>query len=194
MNAWAPVISEILQEGPWFQDQDEHPSDRPDAEVARAFRASMRRLAAGTCAVTVCDGERIDGLTATSVTSLSMEPPSLLVSVRATSRVMNLLRREKRFTVHILGDDQSHEANAFAGRLGSDARASLVGWDHGPGERQRLSGATCHIDCKAARFIPVFSHMLIVGVVISVDIGENDRPLVYFGGAFHSLTRSDMGQ
>lgn len=194
MNAWTPVISEILQEGPWFQDQDEHPADTPDVEITQAFRTSMRRLAAGTCAITVRNGEQIDGLTATSVTSLSMEPPSLLVSVRAASRIMDLLRREKRFTVHILGDDQSHEANAFAGRLGSESRASLVGWEHESGARQRLTGSTCHIDCKAARFIPVFSHVLIVGVVESVEIGEGDRPLVYFDGAFHSLARSEAGQ
>lgn len=189
MNAWAPVISEILQEGPWFQDQDEHPAATPDAPVVQAFRTSMRRLAAGTCAVTVRNGDQIDGLTATSVTSLSMEPPSLLISVRSASRIMDMLRREKRFTVHILGDGQSHEANAFAGRLGSEARATLVDWHHEPGARQRLSGATCHIDCKAARFIPVFSHVLVVGLVESVEIGESSQPLVYFDGAFHSLSK-----
>lgn len=189
MNAWTPVISEIIQDGPWFRDQGEDPADTPDAEITQAFRTSMRRLAAGTSAITVRNGEQLDGLTATSVTSLSMEPPSLLVSVRAASRIMQLLRREKRFTVHILGENQSHEANAFAGRLGSESRASLVGWDHPAETQQRLAGATCHIDCKVARFIPVFSHVLIVGVVESVEVSGNDRPLVYFDGAFHSLAR-----
>jgi flavin reductase (DIM6/NTAB) family NADH-FMN oxidoreductase RutF len=187
VNAWSPIAGEILEEGPWLRDGDDAEHDVAERSLADAFRTSMRRLAGGTCAISIRHGAEIDGLTATSVTSLSMEPPSLLVSIRSTSRIMDMLRRERRFTVHILGEGQEHEANAFAGRLGPGLRANHVAWEPRGEDSQRLSGATCHVDCKVAKFVPVFSHIVVVGVVEAVDIGDSDRPLVYFDGAFHTL-------
>jgi flavin reductase (DIM6/NTAB) family NADH-FMN oxidoreductase RutF len=185
MNAFAPVIGEILEEGPWLKGDDRLD---PSAALSEPFRVAMRRLAAGTCAVTVRQGDEILGLTATSVTSLSLAPPSLLVSIRAQSFVLKALRREKAFSVHILGEDQTHEANALAGRLGTESRASLVTWHHSGAASPRLAGATCHIDCMVAKFLPVFSHIVVVGVVATIELSANDRPLVYFDGAFHTLS------
>lgn len=187
MNAFSPVIGEILEEGPWLKGDD-----KPEAVNAPSepFRAAMRRLAAGTCAVTIRHDGQILGLTATSVTSLSIEPPSLLVSIRAQSFVLKALRREKKFSVHILSEDQAREANALAGRLGSEQRARLVEWRHSGAEPPRLTGATCHIDCTVAKFLPVFSHVVVVGVVATIELSAHDRPLVYFDGAFHSLQRA----
>lgn len=187
MNAFSPVVGDILEEGPWLKGDD-----RPDLATAlfEPFRAAMRRLAAGTCAVTVRQGDEILGLTATSVTSLSLEPPSILVSIRAQSLVLKALRREQAFSVHILGEGQAHEANAFAGRLGSEPRASLVTWRHSGAAPPRLAGATCHIDCTVAKFMPVFSHIVVVGVVATIELSANDRPLVYFDGAFHALDQA----
>ena len=184
MDVTTLPVGEIIEEGPWLAGD---PVPVPAAGIAEAFRASMRRLAAGVCAVTIHDGAGIVGLTATSVTSLSMEPPSLLVSIRATSSVLQALRREQRFTVHVLAEDQAHQANVFAGRLGPRPRAALVPWSHVHDGAQRLHGATCHIDCRLGRLMPVFSHVVAVGVVAQVELGTADRPLVYFDGAFCSL-------
>ena len=186
MDAWTPEFGEILQEGPWLRDE-EPSSPVPANDLADAFRTSMRRLAAGTSVVTVRHRGEIKGVTATSVTSLSMEPPSILVSIRSTSSIMAALREERRFTVHLLAEDQAHQANVFAGRFGNARRDSLVEWDHDGNDPQRLAGATCHIDCRVARFMPVYSHVIAVGVVQKVDVAPNERPLVYFDGAFHSL-------
>lgn len=184
MNAFSSVIGEILEEGPWLKDDERL---APATALSEPFRSAMRRLAAGTCAVTVRQGEEILGLTATSVTSLSMEPPSILVSIRAQSLVLKALRQEQAFSVHILGESQTHEANAFAGRLGAENRARLVTWRHAGAAPPRLAGATCHIDCTVAKFLPVFSHIVVVGVVATIELSASYRPLVYFDGAFHAL-------
>lgn len=118
MNALAPPIGEILEEGPWLRGDGDASAET--AILAEPFRLAMRRLAAGTCAVTVRQDGELLGLTATSVTSLSMTPPSLLVSIRAQSFVLKALARAKAFTVHILGESQAREANALAGRLGPE--------------------------------------------------------------------------
>ena len=184
MNAFAPPIGEILEEGPWLRGD----AEAETSAMAEPFRSAMRRLAAGTSAVTVRQGDDIMGLTATSVTSLSLEPPSLLVSIRQQSPVLKAIIAARMFTVHLLGEDQSHEANVFAGRAGSAPRASLVDWSHRDDGAPRLKGAVVHIDCSVAKLIPVFSHMLVIGTAAAVELEADRRPLVYFDGAFHSLT------
>jgi len=184
-----PLLGEILDEGPWPMPAEGESA--PDtAAMADAFRSAMRRLAAGVCAVTVRHRGEIYGLTATSVTSLSLSPPSLLTSIRSTSMLLDVLRKEKRFTVHVLGEDQVHEANALAGRLDQGSRRSrseLVEWEESGTVNQRLMGATCHIDCTVKKLMPIFSHIVTVGVVERVDFGETDRPLIYFDGTFHRI-------
>lgn len=186
MNAAFSIVSEILEEALGL-DGSENQADAQKYVYADAFRSSMRRLAAGTCAVTVNNDGEIFGLTATSVTSLSMDPPSLLVSIRSSSRILDVLRRKKQFTVHVLGEEQSHQANAFSGRFGSGSRADLVEWIEQEGLPPRLAGATCHIDCRVGRFMPVYSHIVVVGVVERVDVNDHSLPLLYFDGAFHAL-------
>jgi flavin reductase (DIM6/NTAB) family NADH-FMN oxidoreductase RutF len=187
MKATTLPVGEIIEEGPWLAGD---PVPAPAAVIVEAFRTSMRRLAAGVCVVTIRHGDEIVGLTATSVTSLSMEPPSLLVSIRATSSVLHVLRKEKRFTVHVLAEDQAYQANVFAGRMGPGPRAAQVPWSNAHDGTQRLSDATCHIDCRVGRLIPIFSHTVAVGVVEHVEFGPTDRPLVYFDGAFCPLARA----
>lgn len=183
MNAFTPPIGEILEEGPWLRGD----GDEEGTAMAEPFRSAMRRLAAGTSAVTVRLGDEILGLTATSVTSLSLAPPSLLVSIRQQSPVLKAIITTKRFTVHLLSEDQAHAANVFAGRCGSAPRASLVDWSHTGDDPQRLGGAIGHIDCTVAKLIPAFSHMLVIGVATAVDLTQHRPPLVYFDGAFYGL-------
>ncbi|WP_307270905.1 flavin reductase family protein [Labrys wisconsinensis] len=188
MDGFAGPPGEILDEDPWLAaaDAGRREEAEPD-DLADAFRLGMRRLAGGVCAVTVGRGPDIVGLTATSVTSLSMAPPSLLVSIRQGARMLEALREARRFTVHLLGEHQLHAAEAFAGRLGPAPRSTLVDWAPAPGGAPRLAGALCHVDCRAARLIPLFSHVVVVGVVTTVTAGDGDRPLVYHGGGFHGL-------
>lgn len=183
MNAFTPPIGEILEEGPWLRGD----GDEEGAAMAEPFRSAMRRLAAGTSAVTVRQDDEILGLTATSVTSLSLEPPSLLVSIRQQSPVLKAIIAARTFTVHLLGEDQTHAANVFAGRCGPAPRASLVDWSHAGDDPQRLAGAIGHIDCSVAKLVPVFSHMLVIGTATAVDLTAHLPPLVYFDGAFHGL-------
>lgn len=176
-------FSEILEEGTWACAGCAQQPASDLAELAESFKESMRRLAAGICAVTVERGGEHFGFTATSVTSLSMDPPSLLVSIRDSSRVLPVLRKERRFDVHLLTESQTQAANALAGRLGEGARIQSLGELLGPGQ----SGVLGRIVCRIEKFLPVFSHVLLAGVVEEVRLGHDTRPLIYFGGEFRGL-------
>jgi flavin reductase (DIM6/NTAB) family NADH-FMN oxidoreductase RutF len=150
------------------------------------FRQCMRRLGSGVSVLTfVHDGE-IGGITATSVSSLSMKPASILVSVRSGSGIVPDLLSAGRFTVHLLAETMQRPADAFAGRLGPGPRAQFVEMNAVP-SGQRIDGALAHIDCRIAKTIPVFTHLLIVGVVENAEVGPFGRPLLYFDGGYRRL-------
>ena len=170
------------------------PDDRQDEgfdDLVDPFRRCMRLLAGGVSVVTGGPPGHRMGLTATSVTSLSMEPPSLLVSLRAGSRLVPVIMREERFTVHLLAEGQAREADVFAGRLGdSSSRTEQVDWRERSGGR--LMGALSYVECRLARVVPVFSHVLLIGMVEVVESGSGTDPLVHFEGSYRRLARDDV--
>lgn len=90
-----------------------------DREVFSAdFRSAMRHLAGGVSVITVGRGRDISGMTVTSVSSLSVEPPSLIVAINLASSSWPLLKRYSIFGVNILNADQLDIAERFAGKDG----------------------------------------------------------------------------
>jgi flavin reductase (DIM6/NTAB) family NADH-FMN oxidoreductase RutF len=88
-----------------------------DREVSsQEFRGAMRVLAGGVSVITVGRGKDITGMTVTSVSSLSVEPPTLIVSVNRESSSWPLLQRYGAFGVNILSADQLDVAERFRAR------------------------------------------------------------------------------
>ena len=145
-------------------------------DVARTFRESMARLAAGVAVVTARrpDGHPC-GLVATSVSSFSAEPPSLLVSVAHSSRCHDALTEGDAFGVHILAADQEPLAHVFAG-LGDDKFAGVDwSWDDGV---PRIDGALAYVRCRRSALFELYDHSVLVGDVTGGDVRDAE-PLVY---------------
>lgn len=87
-------------------------------EETRAFKNAMRHLASAVSVVTTGRGEQRTGFTASSVTSLSMEPPTLLVCLNRQSSAAPVLLEHGAFCINVLAKDQVDLADAFAGRDG----------------------------------------------------------------------------
>lgn len=183
MTEVPPILGEIIE--PEF---DTGSSSETGTAVFESFREAMRRLAGGIGVVTV-DQPAFGpiGITATSITSLSMSPPSLLVSIGAGSSLMASLREAGAFTVHLLGEGQEHEADVFAGRIETKRRDQLVAWDGPENNASRLAGAIAHVDCRLARLIRIYTHTIAIGVVIKVRLGKKIGPLVHFDGVYRAL-------
>ena len=90
----------------------------------------MRHLPNGVCVVTFGQGDARTGVTATSVSSLSVEPPTMLVSVDRASSSYAALARSRAFGVNVLASEHQDVADRFAGRGGDKGstlrRAALV--------------------------------------------------------------------
>src|SRR5690349_9376595 len=118
-------------------------TDQIQQAISEPFRAAMRQLAAGVSIVAAGTRDESAGITATSVTPLSMEPPTLLVCINRTSSLVPFLHRYWRFSVNILSADQEAIAERFTGRNGYQgfARFQDAHWDALPSGTPALRDA-----------------------------------------------------
>ena len=140
------------------------------------FMEAMASLASGVAVVTTRkpDGEPC-GLAATSVSSYSAHPPSLVVSIAHVSRCHDALATCERFGVHLLRSDEVELARRFASR--SDDKFGEVDWDW-DGDVPELDGTLAYLRCKRSAGFTHHDHSLLVGDIEHGRLGDG-APLLY---------------
>jgi flavin reductase (DIM6/NTAB) family NADH-FMN oxidoreductase RutF len=150
-------------------------------DALQIFREAMAGLASGVAVITARrpDGHPC-GLVATSVSSFSASPPSVLVSVDHSSRCHRALVDGDTFGVHVLGADQEPLAHVFAGK-GEDKFAGVDwSWDDGVA---RIEGTLSYLRCRRSALFELYDHSLLVGDVTGGSLTPAD-PLVYVSRKF----------
>lgn len=163
------------------------------AEDVAAFRTAMRHLAGAVAVITTGEGEERTGFTATSVSSFSMEPPTLIVCLNRGSSSWPTVRDHGGFCVNLLAHDQSHIADRFAGRGGAKGVGRYEGaiWQRQPSGSLGLSGALVTIDCALEETIERHSHAILLGRVNAVTARGDAEPLLYWHGAYRLISNID---
>jgi flavin reductase (DIM6/NTAB) family NADH-FMN oxidoreductase RutF len=158
---------------------------------AAEFRQAMRNLASGVAIVTTGAQTERRGLTVSSVTSLCMDPPCLLVGINLTSETHDAILASRRFAVSLLGDGQQDLALRFAGRDGIKGveRFETAGWQQGILDVPLLRSAISTLECVLHHHQVVGTHGLFVGRIVATCGREGD-PLVNFRGALRTLPQS----
>jgi len=147
-----------------------------DDGVAHTFREAMAGLASGVAVVTTRRSEGHPcGLVATSVSSFSARPPSVLVSIGHASRCHAALVECAEFGVHLLASGQESLAHVFADR--GDDKFAGVDWDWDE-EVPRLRGVLSYLRCRRSALFELYDHSLLVGDVTGGVLGDGE-PLVY---------------
>jgi len=169
--------------------QVEAASAEPPAEVTAAdFRHAIGHFATGVTIVTSvgADGEPV-GTTANAVSSLSLDPPLLLVCFDRSSVTLRAVRDHGAFVVNVLAAPQRHLSANFA-RRGLAATWDQVRHHAGPTGSPRLDGVLAAIECTVEERLPGGDHEIIVGRVQDVETnGKNARPLLFWRGGYGSL-------
>jgi len=159
------------------------------AQVSAAeFRHAMGHFATGVTIVTSlgADGSPV-GTTASAVTSLSHDPPLVLVCFDLGSLTLRAIRGHGSFAVNVLGAAQRQLSANFA-RRGLAAAWDGVRHRHGPTGSPRLEDVLAVMECTVERFLPGGDHEIVVGRVRHAETGANPAvPLVYFRGGYTSL-------
>ncbi len=153
----------------------------PVAETT--FRAALRHYAEGVAVLTATGPGGPLGLTVTSLTPASLDPPLLSFYVDRASRTLPVLRDAERFAVHLLAADSCELAARFA-RRGADRFGPSTRWRAGPGDLPLLEDATVRLICDRRSVLPVGDHFLIVGEVTDAVIRDGGDPLLYAHGQF----------
>lgn len=154
--------------------------------LADSYRGAMRQLA-GTVSVIAAGGEGDrSGITVTSVTSLSTEPPSLLVCVNQKTSLLPILKRYLSFSVNILAADQQRLADRFAGRNGEKGEERFIGsrWGTHVTGAPVLVDALVSLDCEIESVIDHKSHVIVIGAVRAVSLNRDVDVLVYRRGGY----------
>ena len=148
------------------------------------FKDAMRRLAGTVTIVTVTNGGEQHGTTATAVTSLSMNPPSLLVCFNKDSRLHGFLCKSDQFCVNLLHADNIGISQLFASPVSSAERFATGNWQLGDGEAPYLADAQSSILCAKDREIEYGTHTIFIGRVLAVRNRGDIAPLIYCNGRY----------
>ena len=165
----------------------------PTKPSEAAFRDAMRRLPAGVCVISIGEGAERTGLTATSVSSLSVDPPTMLVSVNRASSSYEALTRYRAFGVNVLAADHHAVANSFAGREGAQGaeRYAAGRWLTLTSGVSVLSDAVAAFDCEVEERIERHSHAIVIGRVRGLLVPGGPSALVYWRGQYDQLGWTD---
>src|SRR5450756_1836335 len=156
---------------------------RIDREVSAGdFRSAMRHLTGGVSVITTGRGNDITGMTVTSVSSLSVDPPALIVSVNRESSSWPVLQRHGVFGVNILTSDQLDIAERFAGKGGLKGADRFAGaqWFTRASGVPLLAGALAAIDCEVEDVIERHSHAIVIGRVLDMQLSSRTAALAYW--------------
>ncbi len=154
-----------------------------DPQLTEAFKLAMRRMAATVNVISICVDGKPMGMTATAVSALSMDPPSLLVCVNQAASVHPWIGDAPHFNVNVLHRDQAEVATMFADRK-LEAQRFLTGWDNDCLTPPRLRDAQASILCRRTERHRFGTHSIFIGVVEEVITREEVDPLIYLDGRF----------
>ena len=147
------------------------------------FRKAMRRLASAVTVISATHDGRRHGMTATAVTSVSCEPPSLLACINRAASLHDPLVASARFCVNILYGDQSNVADAFGGG-GNGDRFNTGTWMAHANGLPYLADAQASLFCDADLVTRYGTHSIVVGKISEIIVGGHVAPLLYQDGRY----------
>jgi len=165
-----------------------------EAEVtASDFRNAMRQLTGGVSVITAGKGRDISGMTVTSVSSLSVDPPSLIVSLNRESSSWPLVKRYGFFGVNILTSDQVDIAERFTGKGGLKGADRFAGapWTTRASGVPLLADALAAIDCEVEDIVERLSHAIVIGRVLDVAVSARTAALAYWQGRYVAIDQDE---
>ncbi len=163
------------------------------SDVKQAFREVMSRWATGVTVVGAGHDGRYVGLVASSFTSVSADPPTILICVDLRSRSLDAILSSEAFSVNVLRNDQQTAFRVFAGMEGSiedKFEASGEAVEPSATGSPLIKNSLAWLDCRlVAKHPGGTTHVILIGEVVKcgTEQASPGNPLVYFSRATHRL-------
>ncbi len=152
------------------------------------LRAAMRAWTSGVTIVTAAYAGEQHGMTVSSFTSISLEPPLIVISLQSSTRTCEMVSQARTFGVTILAADQQSLADRFAGR-NPDAKPRMGGIDTGTLSTgaPMIKGGLAFFDCQVRQSMTVGPNTLFVGEVVALSGPLEGQPLVYHDRGYRDI-------
>lgn len=158
---------------------------------AQQFKLGMRRLASGVSLITTLADGRRHGLVATAVSSVTHEPPSLLICVNKTASAHRHIDGAGIFCVNVLSDGHEEIAARFSSSVDRDKRFEVGDWRTLVTGAPALAGSLASFDCEVRQAIPYQSHTIFVAEILEIELWSQEiAPLLYVDGRYRLLANS----
>lgn len=156
--------------------------------TADSFKEAMARLAGGVSLVTTRDGQGIPlGMVATAVTSVSAEPPTVLVCVNRSASLYSHLQEQGIFCVNFLAQDHRDLVTRFSSSTARASRFDGGGWMQLTTGAPVLEDALASLDCRLEGRVENGTHTVFLGQVLEAKAGAPRPPLIHYNRGFGGL-------
>ena len=150
------------------------------------FRHLMGHFPTGVTIVTTAADGKKHGMTANSVTSVSLDPVMILVCLTREARTRAAIEQARRFAVNILGEHQEEISRRFA-KPGTDHFEGLEAVE-GPGGIPLIPGCLAYLACSVHDVVVAGDHDVVLGTVEHCEVSPNGgSPLLFFQGGYQRL-------
>lgn len=160
----------------------------PD-DIQRGFREAMSRLGAAVHVITTNGESGRCGFTASSVCSVTDEPPTVLVCLNRSSSVHQMFKDNGIFCINTLAAGHEEISNMFAGFTGVEMadRFNTGEWFELATGSPAMSDALVSIDCRISSIAEVGTHSVMFGAVEGIHFGDDNEALMYLRRSYHKL-------
>jgi flavin reductase (DIM6/NTAB) family NADH-FMN oxidoreductase RutF len=171
------------------QDLEKHGWETRDPDTS-AVRVAMSLFPTGVTVVTTGRSERVEGMTANAVISVSLNPLLLLVSIHKDARLNQRIKEEGYYAINLLAADQEGLSRLFSSPERSSGLSAVNSLNDGYGKTGAplAAGSLAAIECEVESVYPGGDHELFLGRVVAVHMGDTRKaPLVFHEGSYPTL-------
>lgn len=148
------------------------------------FKAAMRRLAASVSIVVAKGDEGPVGMAATSITSLTVDPPAVLVCVNRMTSLHASLVPTAPLSMNLLARHHREVSMAFGGGVAREERFKVGDWQDGANGLPALADAQANLECVIDAMLAYGTHSIVIARVIRARVSDTVAPLVYQDGGY----------
>lgn len=156
-------------------------------DLREGMKQAMRQLCATVSVVTSFDGKVRYAMTATAVSSLSLDPPAILVCINRDTGLHGVLSAGHDFCLNALHKGQENISENCAWKLSGEDRFSEGNWEATKEGLPYLSDAQATVMCSIDGMMGYGSHTIFIGKVRNVNVSKDTAPLIFFDGKYTSL-------
>jgi flavin reductase (DIM6/NTAB) family NADH-FMN oxidoreductase RutF len=157
--------------------------------TSRDFRDAVGAFATGINVITTRSEDALYGMTANAFSSVSLDPPLVLICIGLTSEGGEVISRNGIFAVNVLSAEQEPLSRFFASKDRPRGLDAFRGVDHHEAVTGSplLDGAVVHMDCRLAATHEAGDHLIFIGEVLAIGVEPGAKPLIFHGGSYQLL-------